>query len=412
MDASNAAKTKSLIARLNALVMPRYESYRYRRLPIAMPSGGIPPQQAARVMLAMPLQASFMRMEMPDRWTDIADNPVNIGTGYLTTPIAMPRPAVSQAYLAYYNAHPPSDPTHFAQAKCLYLLVTMGMEDNDVMENFNSSDIKAPDTDGLSCFIDAWGNPIMFLRWAPGFITQPPLPSSRTTLMPPFGGVSNLQTGWDPDQTDPTGVYGAPAAQGAAPSNSNTYALYPLIYSAGADGYYDIITDNSNNGSANPIHHSPNLAARIITFATVAAPTGNGPIGTPYPDVPANTFLSHYDNITNHQASAIAARRRRHVMEKQNSFPSRVVGDRCGTRSAIARRRGAPWLRCPNGASAYSPGLPPLAATLGWIARKPPATPTGLQPCTAEWLQPRWGWGNRIWTALPRVARRWRPTLG
>ncbi len=293
MDASNAAKTKSLIARLNALVMPRYESYRYRRLPIAMPSG-IPPQQAARVRCDALRQ--LMRMEMPDRWTDIADNPANIGTGYLTTPIAMPRPAVSQAYLAYYNAHPPSDPTHFAQAKCLYLLVTMGLEDNDVMENFNTGDIKAPDNDGLNCFIDAWGNPIMFLRWAPGFITQPPLPSSRTTLMPPFGGVSNLQTGWDPDQTDPTGVYGAPAAQGAAPSNSNTFALYPLIYSAGADGFYDIITDIPNS----PIHYSQTSPPNN-PFATLANPTGNGPIGTPYPDVTTNPFLSHYDNINNHQ---------------------------------------------------------------------------------------------------------------
>ncbi len=38
-ESAQIAATKSLIARLNVLVMQKYESYRYRRLPIQMPSG-------------------------------------------------------------------------------------------------------------------------------------------------------------------------------------------------------------------------------------------------------------------------------------------------------------------------------------------------------------------------------------
>ena len=58
----------------------------------------------------------------------------------------MNRPACSQAYLAFFksinqNTKFQQDPTPFQGAKCLYLLVTMGLEDTDVMENFSEGDI-------------------------------------------------------------------------------------------------------------------------------------------------------------------------------------------------------------------------------------------------------------------------------
>ncbi len=122
-----------------------------------------------------------MRLEMPDRWTDITDNPVTM-TGSTT----MLRPAVSQAYLAFYNSIstlPGYSATaadggakagnEFQGAKCLYLIVTMGLEESDVMENFNASEYKDYDNTGCKVFVDAWGKPIRFLRWAPGFMVNP-----------------------------------------------------------------------------------------------------------------------------------------------------------------------------------------------------------------------------------------------
>lgn len=309
-EAANVAKTKALIARLNALVMPRYESYRYRRLPIAIPQNASP-LQAAQIRCDAVRQ--LMRMEMPANWNDIIDNPVGLATSapasLPSTAVTMPVPAITQAYRVYFNftngnTATPGGPI-FADSKCLYALVSMGLEDNDVMENFGPSDIKT-DTDGYKYFADAWGNPIRFLRWAPGFIAMPNLPAGAHQLSVsgavPFTGVSQLQTGWDRDQTDPTGVYGQPAAQPAAgqpaaPSSSNTYALYPLIYSAGPDGYFDIISDTGTS-----IHYS-NTSPPNNPFATVVTPTGNGPIGTPnFPDTSSSgeQALSHYDNIHNH----------------------------------------------------------------------------------------------------------------
>ncbi len=97
--------------------------------------------------------------------------------------------------------------------------MTLGLEENDVLENFAQGDIGTdPKNPKMQCFIDSWGNPIQFLRWAPGF-TSPLQPANPT----------------DRDQTDPTGFYGNPPT---------TFALYPLIYSAGPDGFYDLLADN------------------------------------------------------------------------------------------------------------------------------------------------------------------------
>ena len=91
--------------------------------------------------------------------------------------------------------------THYQSAKCLYLLVTMGLEESDVLENFSPSDIGDPTGSGCNCFLDAWGKPIEFLRWAPGFC--------QVNTNAPAGFRSDLQTGLDQDQTDPLGVYGS-----------------------------------------------------------------------------------------------------------------------------------------------------------------------------------------------------------
>jgi hypothetical protein len=315
-ESAQIAATKSLIARLNVLVMQKYESYRYRRLPIQMPPN-ISPQVAAQIRCDAIRQ--LMRMEMPDRWTDITDNPVTMAGS--TTMI---RPAVSQAYSAFYNSIstlPGYSATaadggakagdEFQGAKCLYLIVTMGLEESDVMENFNASEYKDYDNTGCKVFIDAWGKPIRFLRWAPGFMVNP------ATGAKPFSGVSRLQTGWDRDQTDPTGVYGSPpplpAGTNAATidqpattlTTTNTYALYPLIYSAGPDGYYDIISDSTNT-----FHYSsvPGDTAPNDPFGSVKDTSDfpNGPIGAPsVVDTGQSTpALSHYDNIHNHQLGA------------------------------------------------------------------------------------------------------------
>ena len=69
------------------------------------------------------------------------------------------------------------------------------------------------DSDGAREFLDGWGRPIEFMRWAPG------LPPQLTSIQ-----VPNATTNHDPcDLSDP-------------PADSTAFALFPLIYSSGPDG--------------------------------------------------------------------------------------------------------------------------------------------------------------------------------
>ncbi len=310
-EAAQIAKTKSLIARLHALVMQKYESYRYRRLPVAIPAG-LTPRQAAQFRCDVIRQ--LMRLEIPERWTDIIDLPVTLTYG--TAMVKMTRPACNQAYLAFFNSiNVPSNtvfqnnPTSNQGAKCLYLLVTLGLDEPDVLENFSEGDIGDFDKTGCKVFLDAWGRPIEFLRWAPGFVS--PIQPAK-----PTGTAKDYRM---PDQTDPMGFYGSPRPPGS--KGRDTFALYPLIYSAGADGIYDTVTDATNPGGANmeAIGSSGKTLAYSKTsppndpFVSVSDTTDfkDGPIGaaniypTSYPrPTPPPRALGDSDNIHNHAIGA------------------------------------------------------------------------------------------------------------
>jgi hypothetical protein len=116
-------------------------------------------------------------------------------------------------------------------------------------------------------FHDAWGNPIKFLRWAPGFLSD-----------------SDVQTGNALEDHDP---------QDAMKVEPNSYRLVPLIYSAGPDGVYDINFEGNYfyGGSMNP--YAENVGEPIDSENMSVTAPGS-----------ANGRLDHYDNIHNHRSEA------------------------------------------------------------------------------------------------------------
>ena len=65
-EAARERSTQATIAKLNNIILRRYESYVTRRVPIRIPPGTTP-HYAARCDLAA--LRDLMRMEMPERWT-------------------------------------------------------------------------------------------------------------------------------------------------------------------------------------------------------------------------------------------------------------------------------------------------------------------------------------------------------
>jgi len=250
------ARTRATSAKIGRIIMQKYESYMTRRVPLRVPRG-TPPKVAAQ----MRLQAlrDLMRMEMPERWNDVSDNPVNFSWG------SIPRPAVSHAYLALYQdalSRAGSQAVGLnSHAECLHLIVMVGT--SSAREQFSEWEIDDTDGDGLMEFVDGWGKPIYFLRWAPG-----------------YSPYSDIQTGDPVNDHDPFDVRNV---------DPPAFRLVPLIYSGGADNSrYDPRTGQNANYDINTgqnVHFNGDPYADP-TIGEAVDEKGDG--------------LNHSDNITNH----------------------------------------------------------------------------------------------------------------
>lgn len=178
-EAARVKKTEQLIARIDAVIKNKWESYRTRRVPIVVPPTAAPGVAARARIDAL---HDLMRMELPDRWTDVKDDPMNFSYGG-STPYSfqLVRPAVSQAFLRRYNSimngsNPPSttDLNNQQGSECLYLILQCVAQDDgdDVSAVLKPENIRDTDGDGFPEIVDAWGTPIRFLRWPIGFKSE------------------------------------------------------------------------------------------------------------------------------------------------------------------------------------------------------------------------------------------------
>lgn len=210
MEEAKAMKTRALIAKLDAIIKAKWESYATRRVPVSITNeftdannngicdldpeeyvdlngnnspdpgefqdlngDGIPQTYSLRVRAKMRLDAlrDIMRLELPDRWSDVEDGPITVACPN-TTPVAMiQRPAVSQTFYHKFSARTPSQ--KFEGAECLYLIVMANLaEDGDSRDVFKAGDIDDIDQDGHPEFVDGWRRPIEFIRWPVGFNSE------------------------------------------------------------------------------------------------------------------------------------------------------------------------------------------------------------------------------------------------
>lgn len=328
METAKVSKTKALVAKLDSIIKSRWDAYKTRRVPVQIAAGTTPGNAAIIRLTAL---RDLMRMEMPDRWSDVQDDPVALPFSYP----AMNRPAINQGYFRKFSAKTPTGT--FAGAECLYMIVMNAVADEgDAREVFKPDDVADTDGDGYPEFVDAWKQPIKFLRWAPGFqfselqviaqftnataagmgaLTLPAtastdasayvggavigidanttafdtnlmarvtkyLPPGAITFAAPTGspptipGPSNVVLLTAPDGLDPLGV--AVASVSGGPPNSigsPTFQLYPLIYSSGPDKCYGILADFS--GAAGAALQYSGTTTPLSGFYTPAGTTAN-----------------------------------------------------------------------------------------------------------------------------------------
>jgi hypothetical protein len=224
-----------------------------------------------------------VREQFPDSWQDV---PVTFTPGVTSS--------TGAAYIRYRNlAGGNANPTsQYEDAECLYMIATLAGQFQDVLTGLRPEQVGDVDNDGKKEFLDAWGNPIAFLRWAPGFVSDlnPPDPNVTPTFTPSLRTYSALQIADTTNRHDPFDD---------SIADVTAYALFPLVYSAGPDG-----SGGPAGGGTSPygIAHSaggwPNSSlAQVCRFTTSSSKTNTTIlVGAPDPDN-ASAYL---DNITSH----------------------------------------------------------------------------------------------------------------
>jgi len=325
IEGAREKKTQSLITKLHTLLMERYASYETRRIDVAPAII----QEIDKWVAQAPTPADFkvrstargqmladarllgvrelMKKEMPDCWEDVKYVPAVLSQA----------PPLAQTYFRRYQQLP-SQPTLSSaeSAECLYLVIINATGDGEARTLFSKQDIGDTDEDGAPEFIDGWGNPIGWMRWAPG-VTSDLQPRNPDGTRPgevdhdPFDlfrrdspTVTAPQLDWYPNvKANPSSaltfrqVYEMnmrlrmQRALGANMTHQTAYRLTPLVYSAGPDGESKLLIIDYSASNANQIPRlDPYVAASDQSYADGTQP------GTPDPDNLAATK----DNITNH----------------------------------------------------------------------------------------------------------------
>jgi prepilin-type N-terminal cleavage/methylation domain-containing protein len=238
------AKTRNVVGRIHTLLIEHYDSFKTRRIELnpavvdliqKLPSPTYSSADRGKITAAARLYAlrEMMLLEMPDRWSDLV---LDVAGNTPPPPAYLAaRTALSDALLRRFlslidrvnsltgSVNTTEEILANQGAECLYLVVTVACGDGEARTQFHDSDIGDVDGDGAPEFLDAWGHPISYIRWAPGLNSPIQINANE------FSGLT------DPD-------WAAAAASDHDPFDifrlqPNAFRLSPYVYSAGRDEY-------------------------------------------------------------------------------------------------------------------------------------------------------------------------------
>ena len=226
MESVKITRTRTTIAKIDRVIGELWAEYQYRRIPIVIPPGtDLLSTDAAQLRLAAVRE--LMLLELPEHANDIREPTVDFNGDGDFNDLDLPMLARAYSRLCEEKGLPTQD-------ECLGLILKMvSDEDGSAIDRFTSQEIGDVDHDGLPEILDAWGRPIVFIRWAPGFSETPDQQSmSDIQLSDPF----KYHDPFDPRGLDPA-----------------AFALYPLIISGGPDGELGLFV-SLVDATAMPIH--------------------------------------------------------------------------------------------------------------------------------------------------------------
>lgn len=319
-------RTTAQIAKIHELLMDKYASYQYRRMPPSNlnvaraqrglfnpgsnPSTNQPIKSYEEWMTVVGFKVvardrltatrEMMRLELPCTKAEVVDpnNPAaKIKESLLFEPLnPHPKnrlvPALSRAYYQRALAATGGSLNVWTagvneSAECLYLILSQ-LRDGDAsaLEFFSENEIGDTDGDGMKEVLDGWGQPIAFQRWAPGFGVSIGMVGTTSPLQRPLEEAPEQEDMFDPMRVGLSYQTGYPT--------NYPRTLVPLIISAGPDGKYGI---NVMDGGLDQVGNSGDGWIAVNSDPYVDQNIYRQ-LGTPTDD---GTRAS--DNITNHSLS-------------------------------------------------------------------------------------------------------------
>jgi hypothetical protein len=168
------------------------------------------------------------------------------------------------------------------------MIITLAAGDGEARTLFGESSIGDTDGDGAPEFLDGWGHPINFLRWAPGFESQIQLDAN--VLAGPMLNVTTNNADWmkaAAGDHDPYDMFRVDLL---------AFRLVPLIFSGGRDETFGVRLVKPHvtwRGTADPTN-PPNMLPPLQPYALVTDSGADVFLGTP------NTDGTATDNVHNH----------------------------------------------------------------------------------------------------------------
>lgn len=298
-------RTTVQITKINELLMDKWQTYQYRRMPSVDKRMVLQQEQVRKrnktrkqfenwlnnnggngriAQDRLMATREMMRLELPCTKGEVV-GPNAMGQSHLMDPVKPDTrnplvPALSRAYyqkavamtgdltLATWN-------TDNESAECLYLIVSQ-LRDADVsaLEFFSEQEIGDTDGDSMLEILDAWGNPILWQRWAPAFVSTLQVPVAQQPEQEDMLDPMQVGLAYDHPETNYQFNQGRPRA------------LIPLIFSAGPDEKYGILVADSNSEGWYGVNSDPYTQDSIMS--QIGQTTGG---------------QAWMDNITNHLLS-------------------------------------------------------------------------------------------------------------
>jgi type II secretory pathway pseudopilin PulG len=250
-ETARESQSKHTVLRLHKLLMDHYDTYKTRRVKvrdevlrgIELQNWTAARKGQAKAAARLYALRELMIMEIPDRWSDITltDNsqvryPYFLDVSQSGT---SGRTALSSIYLRRCQQATPT--AEHQGAECLYLVITLACGEGEARSQFGEDSIGDTDGDGAYEFLDGWGHPINFLRWASGFDSQVQI-DANTLDDPPSGDPEDAWNAAASGDHDPFDLYRVHSSYSAASGDRPAFRLVPLILSSGRDESFGIRT--------------------------------------------------------------------------------------------------------------------------------------------------------------------------